>query len=76
MPDPDMDTPHLLPRIGIPVIVFAGTEEKVVAGLIEKTEPLADGEKIERVVLDGADHFFRDLYSEEIADLLAERLGE
>lgn len=76
MPDPDMDTPQLLPRIGIPVTVFAGTEDKVVAGLIEKTEPLADGEKIELVVLDGADHFFRDLYSEEIADALAERVGE
>lgn len=48
----------------------------VVAGLIEKTAPLADGEKIELVVLDGADHFFRDLYSEEIADVLAERVGE
>jgi len=27
------------------------------------------------VVVDGADHFFRDLYSEEIADVVAERLG-
>ena len=76
MPDPDMDTPHLFPRIGIPVTVFAGTEDKVVTGLIEKTEPLADGEKIELVVLDGADHFFRDFNIDEIADVLAERVGE
>lgn len=75
-PDPDLDTPRLLPRIGIPVMVFAGTEDKVVSGLIRKTEPLADGERIELVVMDGADHFFRDLYSDEIADALATRLGE
>jgi pimeloyl-ACP methyl ester carboxylesterase len=74
-PDPDMDTPRLLPRIGIPVVVFAGSEDKVATGLIEKTEPLADGERIELVIMEGADHFFRDLYSEEIADALAERAG-
>lgn len=75
-PDRDMDTPHLLSRIGVPVLVIAGSEDKVVTALIRKTEPLADGEKISLMVVDGADHFFRDLYAEEIADLLEERVGE
>lgn len=74
--DRDMDTPELLSRIDVPVVVIAGSEDNVVAGLVEKTEPLADGEKIELLVLDGADHFFRDLYAEEIADVVAERIAE
>lgn len=71
---PDMDTPHVLPRIQAPVVVFAGSNDKVVAGLVEKMEPLADGERIQLVLLDGADHFFRDLYAEEIADVMEEML--
>ena len=70
-PDEDMDTPRLIPRIQAPVVVFAGSEDRVVAGLVEKTEPLADGQKVRLVVIDGADHFFRDLYSEDIADAVA-----
>lgn len=61
---------------GIPVVVVAGTEDKVVTGLIEKIEPLTDSDEIELILMDGADHAFRDLYSEDIADALAERVGE
>lgn len=74
-PDPNMDTPALLPQIRVPVTVFAGTEDTVVKGLIEKVRPLADGERITLVEVDGADHFFRDLYGEDIADTIAESLG-
>ncbi|MFM1892278.1 MAG: hypothetical protein RLZ44_1355 [Pseudomonadota bacterium] len=73
--DPELDTPQLLPAIPYPVTVFAGSEDQVVEGLIEKTGTVADGEKIQLQVIDGAEHFFRDLYSEEIADLVAEQLG-
>lgn len=74
-PDPNMDTPALLPQIRVPVTVFAGTEDTVVKGLIGKVRPLVDGERISLVEVDGADHFFRDLYGEDIADTIAERLG-
>lgn len=74
-PDPNMDTPVLLPDIKAPVTVFAGTEDTVVKGLIEKVRPLADGEGVTLVEVDGADHFFRDLYGEDIADAIAESLG-
>jgi pimeloyl-ACP methyl ester carboxylesterase len=74
--DPDMDTPRLLARIGVPVLVIAGSEDDTVVGLVEKTEPLADGDKVRLSVIDGADHFFRDLYAEEVADLVAELSGQ
>jgi pimeloyl-ACP methyl ester carboxylesterase len=73
--DGNMDTPHLLAEIKAPVTVFAGSEDTVEGQLIGDVEPLADGEHIRLVVVDGADHFFRDLYSEEIADVVAETLG-
>jgi len=73
--DPDMDTPRVIPGIGVPVLVVAGSEDTAVKGLPEKVGPLADGERVRLLVVDGADHFFRDLYSEDIADAVAELLG-
>jgi pimeloyl-ACP methyl ester carboxylesterase len=67
-PDPRMDTPRLIPEIKAPVLVIAGSKDKVVAGLVEKVQPLADGQRVQLVVLDGADHFFRDLYADDIGD--------
>lgn len=67
-PDPAMDTPSLLSAIKVPVLVVAGSQDEVVKGLIEKVQPLADGQRVQLLELDGADHFFRDLYAEDIAD--------
>ncbi len=74
-PDENMDTPRLISRIRAPVTVFAGTEDTVVKGLVDKVEPIVDSERVTLVVIDGADHFFRDLYAEDIADAIAETLG-
>ncbi|MGE5155428.1 MAG: alpha/beta hydrolase [Bdellovibrio bacteriovorus] len=74
-PDPRMNTPALLPEIKAPVLVVAGTEDEQVPGLVEKVQPQADGERVTLLVLDGADHFFRDLYAEEIADAVQALLG-
>jgi len=69
------NTGDLLPKIQAPVIVFTGSEDKVVKDVAGKLGSLADGERIQLEVLDGAGHFFRDLYSEDIADRIAESLG-
>ncbi|MFZ1538259.1 MAG: alpha/beta hydrolase [Chromatiaceae bacterium] len=67
-PDPHMDTPRLIPEIKVPVLVIAGSEDKVIEGLVEKVQPLADGQRVQLIVLDGAGHFFRDLYADDIGD--------
>lgn len=75
-PDPRMDTPSLIPEIKAPVLVVAGSADDVVEGLVESMQPLADQERVDLLVLDGADHFFRDLYAEEIADAVQTLLEE
>jgi pimeloyl-ACP methyl ester carboxylesterase len=74
-PDERMDTPRLIPEIKVPVLVVAGSEDDVVKGLVEKVQPLADGQRVKLTLVDGADHFFRDLYADEVADAIQAMLG-
>lgn len=71
-PDPEMDTPYLIADIDVPVHVIAGSEDTVVEGLVDKVEPMTARHDVELVVIDGADHFFRDLYAEDVADYIAD----
>ena len=69
-PDDRMHTPNLMGLIGKPTLVVAGSEDTVVEGLIEATQPLADAGTVELVVVDGANHFFLDFYAEDAADAI------
>ena len=75
-PDPRKDTPYLLSGITRPVLVFAGTEDQIVKGLDTRLKPLAETGKIQLDVIDGADHFFRDLYIEDIVDRTVEFISD
>ena len=67
--DQRLDTPYLLPRIKLPVLLFVGTEDKVVSGLQKKLDQLPQQPaNLETVIVEGADHFFRDLYAEDVVD--------
>ncbi len=74
--EPRMDTPYLLPKIDKPVLVFAGSEDQIVKGLDQRLKPLAASGKIELETIDGADHFFRDLYIEDLVDRTVEFIAE
>ena len=74
-PDERFDTPRLIPEIKPPVLVIAGSEDQVMKGLVDKVRPLADGQRVQLEVIDGAAHFFRDLYAEDVADAIRARLG-
>jgi pimeloyl-ACP methyl ester carboxylesterase len=69
------DSPQVIAKLGKPVLVFAGSEDEVVKGLIPRLEGVADGQWVRLEVIDGADHFFRDLYAEDIGDLVDEYLA-
>ncbi len=75
-PDPRLDTVYLLPKIAKPVLVFVGSEDKVIVGLAEKVAPVAEKSAVEMVVIDGADHYFRDLYAEDLVDQVIEFIGD
>lgn len=68
-PDPRMDTPYLLGKIKLPVLLFVGTEDQVVKGLEKKLANLpAKPSNLSVEIMDGADHFFRDLYAEDVVE--------
>ncbi len=66
------DTLFVLPKIKKPILIFAGTEDTVVKDLDKKIGQMSPQDNIKLEVMDGADHSFRDLYSEEIVDFSVE----
>ena len=56
----------------IPVLVIGGSEDKVVPNIESDFESLSDQQNLMVEVIDGADHFFRDLYADDAATLIVE----
>ncbi len=67
-------TTALLKKLNKPTLVIFGSEDKVVPTGIKKIKPLADEKKIQFITIDGADHFFRDTFAEDVADNIAKFL--
>ncbi|MHA1597781.1 MAG: alpha/beta hydrolase, partial [Alphaproteobacteria bacterium] len=65
------DTPTVLKRVKKPVLVIAGSEDNVVKDLPGAMAGTVSS-NIRVDIVDGADHFFRDLYAEDLADMIAE----
>lgn len=66
-PDERQDTPTLLTSASIPTLVFYGTEDKVVPDLNEKMARVSN-EKVTTVGVEGSDHYFLDLYADEVIE--------
>lgn len=73
--EPRRDTPTLLSKIGEPTLVIAGSADTVVTGLRERVPAMA-GEKLEFVEVQGAGHFFLELFMEDVADAVETFLEE
>jgi len=74
--DPRHDTPSILGEIKLPTLVIAGSKDTVVADLPQKMEGKADGKRVRYRLVDGADHFFLDLYGEDVADAVEKFLAD
>lgn len=72
-PDRRGDTAVILKNVAVPVLVIAGSEDRVVDNLEANIAPLAS-EELKFVLVEGADHFFLDLYMEDVADAIDEFL--
>lgn len=71
-PDPRMDTPTVVRDIRKPVLVVAGSEDETVRDLPQRMAAAKPGDHARLITIDGADHFFLDLYAEELADAAVE----
>ncbi len=72
---PERNTPSIIDQLSMPVLVIAGSEDEVVKGLIPQTEEKVEPGKVDLVIIEGSDHFFRDLYAEEVVEALVEYVG-
>ena len=72
-----MDTLHVLPNIQKPVLVFAGSDDKVVVDLPQKIQPVLESHSnIEVFEVDGADHFFLDFAGEDAVNHMNEFMAK
>ena len=67
------DTPSILSRIKKPVLIISGSDDRVVRGLPGAVRKSGSSAKL--VVVDGAGHFFNDLFADDMADAIAEFVG-
>lgn len=63
-------------KIGVPILVIAGSRDTAVPDVPKKIKPIADGAKIRFEMIEDADHMFLDFYAEDAADLVAEFVGD
>lgn len=70
--DPGHDTPTVIAETTTPTLVVIGSEDTVVADLPERMAALAPNPGLTVVTIDGADHFFRDFFADDIVEAMLE----
>lgn len=61
------NTPELLREISTPVLVLSGSEDSTVPGLVTQMEHV-NNDLVQHLQIDGADHFFRDLFAYDVIE--------
>lgn len=72
--DERRNTPSLLAKIKKPMLIVMGSADEVVADLPAKLEGIKQ-ENLKLETVEGADHFFLDLYADELADKVVGFVG-
>lgn len=70
-PDQRFDTPYLLDKTSTPSLVISGSEDNTVSDLAEKMANISNP-RVEHISIEGADHFFRDLYADEVVEFIVD----
>jgi len=71
---PEKNTPSLLIKTEVPTVVYLGSEDPSSIRFAEQQTLFSAKVNISVVTIDGADHFFRDLYADELIDDMLSRL--
>lgn len=69
--NPNYDTPTVLSQTDTPTLVLAGSLDTVVADLPERMGDL-NKDNVEFIIIEDADHFFLDLFADEVVDYALE----
>jgi pimeloyl-ACP methyl ester carboxylesterase len=64
---PQFDTPTLLKTAAKPTLVITATEDQAVPELPKRLEEVTSNKQVSVMSIDGSDHFFADLYNEDVA---------
>ncbi|MCO4837916.1 MAG: alpha/beta hydrolase [Oceanospirillaceae bacterium] len=72
-PPQTLNTPDLLIEGGLHTVVLAGSEDQVVRDLPAQLE-VRELSNVEFILVDGADHYFRDLYSDDIVEAILDSI--
>ena len=70
-PNPYYFTPNLLPFIKTSILILAGSNDQKVPELPSAIASLPYSKSLELQILNGADHFFQDLYGDLLAEYMA-----
>jgi alpha/beta superfamily hydrolase len=72
--DERKNTPSLLPKIHKPMLIVMGSADEVVADLPAKLADVKQ-DNLTLETIDGADHFYRDLYADELVEKIVAFVG-
>jgi len=72
-PDTRFNTPDIIKNTTTPTLVFSGSEDTTVKDLPVQMKRI-DNPHIRYFDIEGADHFFMDLYTDEVVELIVEFL--
>jgi len=73
MDNPSHNAPYNVQQIkDIPILVIGGSEDTVVPNIEADFAGLADQSNVTVEVIEGADHFFRDLYADDAATMMVD----
>ncbi len=73
--EPRMDTPTLLEQAVKPTLVIIGSADQVVADLTAKMKKV-NNKQVSSYIIEDSDHFFLDLFAEELVEVVVEFMQE
>ena len=73
-PNPARNTPSVVDRSKVPVLVVAASDDRVNPNIANKMKSHIS-ENVRLVVIEDAGHFFRDLVADELADIVSEYIS-
>jgi pimeloyl-ACP methyl ester carboxylesterase len=72
-PPQTLNTPDLLVEGGLPTLVLGAGDDQIVKDLPQQMQ-LRDFSNVEFIMVDDADHFFRDLYADDVVEAMIENI--